>query len=136
MAIVVPSQGLEDILEYALNKTEPTEVKLKLFKNDLTPDADTVIGDFTESDIAGYDAGGKTLAGASWTVATATGTEGTFAEQTWTFTEAGSIYGYYVTNNAGTAVLWCERFTDAPHTFPSGGGTESITPAITIATAS
>ena len=136
MALVAPSQGLEIMLEGILNKTAPTDLKLKLFKNDLTPAVGTVIGDFTESDITGYTAGGKTLTGSSWTVSTDTATEGSFAEQEWTFTGAGSIYGYYITNNGGTAVIWAERFSDAPHTFPSGGGTEKITPKIQIATAS
>ncbi len=135
MALVAPSQGLEVMLEAIVNKTAPTNLKVKLFNNDLIPAAGTVIGNFTETDIAGYDAGGKTLTGASWTVGTNGDTEASFAEQEWTFTGAGSIYGYYITNNAGDKVIWAERFTDAPHVFPSGGGTEKITVKIQIDTA-
>lgn len=133
MSLVAPNQGKEVMLEAIVNKTAPTDVKLKLFKNDYTPVDGSVVGDFTEADIAGYSA--KTLTGASWTVGTNGDTEASFAEQEWTFTGAGSIYGYYITNNAGTKVIWAERFTDAPHTFPSGGGTEKVTVKIQIDTA-
>ncbi len=134
MPLVAPSQGKEIMVGAFVNKTAPTNLKLKLFKNDLTPAKATVIGDFTESDIAGYAA--KDLTGTNWTVATNGGdTLGSYAEQTWTFTGAGSIYGYYITNNDGSKVVWAERYTDAPHTFPSGGGTEKVTVKIQIATA-
>ena len=41
-----------------------------------------------------------------------------------------SVYGYFVTNNAGTVLLWAERFTDGPYNLPSGGGSIKITPSI------
>lgn len=129
MAIVVPHEGKKLLLEYMLNKTEPTEIKLKIFKNDITPNDNTVVGDFIETDIIGYFA--KTLAGANWTV---TNGVATFAEQIFTYTSGKTHYGYYVTNSDGTAVLWCETFDNA-HVFPSGGGSEKITPTITLTTA-
>jgi len=127
MALLVPDVGEVLLLSYALNKTAPgDDVKLKLFKNDYTPVEGSVVGDFTEADTAGYAA--ISLAKADWTVATNTGT--TTAEQpqkTFTLTGAGTHYGYYITDTAGTGLLWAERFSDAPHTIPSGGGTEKIT---------
>jgi hypothetical protein len=54
-------------------------------------------------------------------------TTASYPEQTFTMTAASTDYGVYITNNAGTQVLWAERFSDAPHTLPSGGGTEKIT---------
>ena len=126
MALLVPDVGEVLLLEYALNKTEPTEVKLKLFKNDYTPVEGSVVADFTESDGAGYAA--IVLAGANWTIATSVGvTTAEYAQQTFTLTGAITHYGYYITNNNGSQVLWAERFSDAPHTIPSGGGTEKIT---------
>ena len=126
MSLKVPDVGEVLLLEYALNKTEPTEVKLKIYTNDYTCVEGSVVGDFTEAVAAGYVA--IELAGASWTVATVTGTTtATYAQQTFTFTAASTNYGYYVTNNAGSQVLWAERFSDAPHTIPAGGGTEKIT---------
>ena len=127
MALVVPNVGEVLLLSYSLNKIAPgDDVKLKLFKNDVTPDEDTVIGGLTEADTAGYAA--IALAKADWTVASVG--DVTTAEQpqkTFTLTGAGSHYGYYITNTAGTGLLWAERFSDAPHSIPSGGGTEKIT---------
>ena len=126
-ALLVPDVGEVLLLSYSLNKISPgNDVKLKLFKNDYTPVEGSEIADFTEADTAGYAA--ISLAKADWTIATATGV--TTAEQpqkTFTLTGAGTHYGYYITDTAGTGLLWAERFSDAPHTIPSGGGTEKIT---------
>ena len=132
MALVVPDVGEVLLLSYALNKIAPgDDVRLKLFTNDETPDDDTVVGDLTEATAAGYDE--ITLAKANWTVETAVGgvTTASYAQQTFTFTAGSTNYGYYITDTAGTGLLWVERFTDAPHTIPGGGGTEKITPQIT-----
>lgn len=126
MALLVPDVGEVLLLSYALNKVEPTEVKLKLYTNDYTPVEGSVVGNFTEATAAGYAA--IVLAGASWTIATSVGvTTAEYAQQTFTLTAASTNYGYYITNNDGSQVLWAERFSDAPHTIPSGGGTEKIT---------
>ena len=126
MALLVPDVGEVLLLEYALNKTEPTEVKLKLYTNDYTPVEGSVVANFTEATAAGYAA--IVLAGASWTIASSAGvTTAEYAQQTFTFTAASTNYGYYITNNDGSQVLWAERFSDALHTIPSGGGTEKIT---------
>ncbi len=126
MALVVPDVGEVLLLSYALNKVPPNDFKLKLFTNDYTPVEESVVADFTECVAAGYAA--ITLTGTDWTIETATGV--TTAEQpqkTFTLTGASIDYGYYITNNDGSQVLWAERFSDAPHTLPSGGGTEKIT---------
>ena len=126
MALLVPDVGEVLLLSYALNKVAPLDVKLRLFTNNYTPVEASVLASFTEAVAAGYAA--ITLTGASWTIASAAGvTTAEYAEQTFTLTAASTDYGYYITNNAGTQVLWAERFTDAPHTIPSGGGTEKVT---------
>ncbi len=126
MALLVPDVGEVLLLSYALNKTEPTEVKLRLFTNNYTPVEGSVVGSFTEATAAGYAA--IELAGASWTIASSIGvTTAEYAQQTFTLTAASTNYGYYITNNDNSQVLWAERFSDAPHTIPSGGGTEKIT---------
>jgi len=127
MALLVPDVGEVLLLSYSLNKIAPGDsVKLKLFTNDYTPVEGSVVGDFTEADTAGYTA--IDLAKADWTVETATGTTTAAQPQkTFTLTGAGSHYGYYITDIAGTGLLWAERFTDAPHAIPAGGGTEKIT---------
>ena len=127
MTLLVPDVGEVLLLSYALNKIAPGDsVKLKLFKNDYTPVEGSVVASFTEADTAGYAA--IDLPKAGWTVETAVGvTTAAYAQQTFNLTGAGSHYGYYVTDIAGTGLLWAERFSDAPHTIPSGGGTEKIT---------
>ncbi|MBA7586569.1 hypothetical protein ES695_00105 [Candidatus Atribacteria bacterium 1244-E10-H5-B2] len=125
-ALVVPDVGEVLLLSYALNKVAATDVKLKLFTNDYTPVEGSVVANFTEAVAAGYTA--IELAGASWTIESDGGvTTATYAQQTFTFTAASTNYGYYITNNDGSQVLWAERFSDAPHNIPSGGGTEKIT---------
>jgi len=126
MALLVPDVGEVLLLSYALNKVAAADVILRLYTNDYTPVEGSVLASFTECTAAGYAA--ITLTGADWTIATVTGT--TTAEQpqkTFTLTAASTDYGYYITNGAGTQVLWAERFSDAPHNIPSGGGTEKIT---------
>ena len=122
MALVVPNEGKEQLLKILVNKESPSNVVLKLFRNNYNPVAGSKVGDFTESNTTGYVK--KTLTGASWTVV-----EGlaSYAQQTFTYTGGGTHYGYYITNNAEDTVLWAERFSDAPHTIPSGGGTEKVT---------
>jgi len=126
MALLVPDEGEVYLMSYMLNKVASADVKLCLYTNDYTPVEGSVYASFTEAVVAGYAR--ITLAGADWTIATNTGV--TTAEQpqkTFTLTAASTDYGYFVINNAGTKVLWAERFSDAPHTIPSGGGTEKIT---------
>ena len=131
--LLVPNVGEVLLLSYSLNKIAPGDtVLLKLFKNDYTPIERSVVVDFTEANTAGYSA--IALAKAGWTIATVEGVtedlDVTTAEQpqkTFTLTGAGSHYGYYITDEAETGLLWAERFSDAPHTLPDGGGTEKIT---------
>lgn len=133
MSLVVPNVGEVLMLKYALNHTAPGDPVLRLFVNDITPDDDTVVEDLTEATEAGYSA--ITLTGTEFTISTngSGDTVAEYAEQTFTFTEAATVYGYYVTDAAGTGLLWVERFSDAPHTFPSGGGNEVVTPKIEAA---
>ena len=129
--LVCPDVGEVLLLKYALNHTEATDVKLCLFKNDYTPVEGSDIEDFTECTADGYEA--KELTGTSFTVGNSGGTTtAEYAQQTFTLTGTSTDYGYYITNNAGTQVLWAERFSDAPHSIPSGGGTEKVTVKITL----
>ncbi len=126
MALKVPDVGEVLLLSYALDKVVPGNVFLRLFTNNYTPVEGSVYASFTEATAAGY--GEIELEGNDWTITTSTGvTTASFAQQTFTLTAASTNYGYYVVNNAKNQVLWAERYSDAPHTIPSGGGTEKIT---------
>jgi hypothetical protein len=136
MALLVPNVGEARLLTYTLKTNKPTYYYLRLFKNDYTPVEGSVIGDFTVANGTGY--GEATITNATdWTIETGGGgagvTTGTCAEKTFTWTADGcALYGYYVVDKTGSEeVLWAERFSDAPHTIPTGGGTQKVTLKIT-----
>lgn len=132
MALVVSDISEQAILSLLLGATtNPGSQVLKLFKSSSTvPNESTVLSDFIEATQAGYS--DKILNGTNWVIASASGTTtATYPEQTFTFTEAASIYGYYiVTSEQSPRLLWAERFTSAPFTLPASGGTIAITPKI------
>lgn len=111
--LIVPHEGDEVLAARMVNKSAPDDCVLRLFTNDLTPTADNVLADFTECTDGSYAA--ITLTGASWSVATAGSvTAALYAIQTFNFAGSVNVYGYYVTDNAGTKVLFCERLNNAP----------------------
>jgi len=132
MPIISPDAGEALLLSYMLNKTPPANVRLHLFTSPTTaPTESILLSDITEAADASYVA--PALAGASWTITTTSGvTTASYPEVTFTFAGAQSVFGYYVTDGANTTVLWIERFSGAPFTLPSGGGTIAITPKITL----
>jgi hypothetical protein len=131
MTLTAPTVGETKLLEYLVNKTATTNLVLHLYKNNPTISDATVYADLTEANEAGYAA--ITLTGASWTITSPGGLgTATYAEQTFTFTTAASIYGYYMTSTTASQLLWLEKFSGAPFTLPSGGGTIGITPKVTL----
>lgn len=127
MSLLVPNVGETLMLKLILNNATQGDVKLHLYSNDVTPaEADTVASYTLVTDPAA-----KTLTGSSWDTSTTAGTA-SYAQQIFTYSGAGTAYGYVVTDNAGTTLLWAERFSDGAYTIPSGGGTIKITPTISI----
>jgi len=134
MALLVPDVGEVELLKRMLNFSATGDVQLYLYTSNTTPAEADVVGSYTLSTVAG----GTTvlvLTGTNWTVVTSTGTTtGSHAQVTFTYTGAeASIYGYVITNAAGTTLLWAERFTDGPYAIPAGGGSVKITPQIQLA---
>lgn len=129
MAITFSLVGKDESLKRLLNYSATGNLVLRLFSNNKTPTAADVVGDYTECTGSGYSA--ITLTGASWTIGTVDGhEEADYAEQTFTITGALTVYGAYLTNTAGTVLIGAERFSDAPHVFSTGGGTEKVTTKI------
>lgn len=108
-------------------------VKIHLFKNNVTLSRTTVIGSLTESTYTGYAA--QTLNGA---------TDGGIDVNNWdtwswpvkTFQQTGAsasetAFGYYVTDSAGTTLLWGENFT-TPQVFTNSGDGFTITPTFSF----
>lgn len=132
MAIVVPNSIEEVIAQYILTTAD---LKLRLYSNNYAPAENAVIASFTEVTGGGYAA--KTLSSGSWTITIGNPTEGVYAAQTFSFTGtiggSGVVYGYYVTNTAGTTLYWAESLPSAVNPFTPGNGSYvRITPRFQV----
>ena len=136
MTLVVPNVGEVVAINAVTGKTAATTLTLRLFSNNATPTSTTVAGDLTEVAGGGYAA--IALTAANWVTTGGSPTSSAYPEQTFTFTGAtdspGTIYGYYLTNAAGTLLL-AERLA-ATFTPASSGDTVKVTPTITLASVS
>jgi hypothetical protein len=132
MTLLVTNEGAQELLRRGLGYSATGDLKLRLFKNDMTPAKANTTASYTQADFTGYAE--KTLTGTNWTVTNANPAAGSFAEQTFT-SSAGSqnqpVYGYYVVNSAGTIVVFAERFTDGPYTITNNGDAIKVTPNFT-----
>jgi len=141
MALVVPAAGEAEMLERIVgNPTQTTNgnVHIHLYKNDYTPVEGSVLGDFTELvDATDQNYALKPLTAASWSPSSSNPTVMEYTQQTWTFLGIPDnfipVYGYFVTADNDTTLLWAERFTDAPYNIPETGGSVSITPKLELA---
>jgi hypothetical protein len=130
MAIAVPDIAETLLLKYIVGLVAPGSPVIHLYSNDLTPAEATTIGNFTEVNVAGYNA--KTLTSTYWTVSTLSNTTTAYySQETFSFTTGANVYGYYVTDTSA-ALLWCERFTGAPFAIPTGGGSIALASRITL----
>ena len=158
MALMVGDRADREILYRMLGSSVSTNntgclgdtLVLRLMKQALVPsksDSKTRIIQATGSGYAYIP-----LAPTSWTIITSNPGTGdssiaSYAQQTFTFTGADSISGYYLTcvkaRTSGTTaptaptagvsdsiLMWCEKFSDGPYIIPAGGGTLKITPRI------
>lgn len=123
--IVVPDAGAIELLNKTLLSALAVadDYSLRLYRNDYTPVAGSVLASFLEATFAGYFR--HTLLRSGWgapsIVAGRARVEYTASVTDWTCT-AGSqtIYGYYVVAPASGAVAWAERFTDPVNLAASG----------------
>lgn len=89
---------------------------LKLFKNDVIPNVGTILADLVEADFTGYAAS----AAITWSVPVlgddglyrVIGDNKSFIAGS-PLTVPNTIYGYYVTNGAGTVLLFAERYANS-----------------------
>jgi hypothetical protein len=126
MAIVVPNNSEIFLLKYLLNIEEVDDPVLKLFSNDITPSETTVLGDFTETTDPSYSP--ATLVAINWTISTVEGIAvAEYPQLTFTFSTSADIYGYFVTNNAETELLWALR-SACVNSLPISGGNIFVTP--------
>ena len=135
MPLFSPNEGEVVLLQYMVNLASSNNPILRLYTNDIntlvSPNSGITNSQFTEASAAGYTA--MVLAGSLWTTTLSGGVAtAVYSAQTFSFTTAASVYGYYVTNNGGTKCLWTEKFSGAPFTLPSSGGQISIAPRVAL----
>ena len=115
MALIVPDLGEIELLTKLLINTADTEdYILRLYKNNYTPIAATVIGSFTEADFTNYAE--KTIARSDWATPSTVSNkaESSVATQSWTCgVTTNTIYGYYVVGATSGVCLWAEEFAAA-----------------------
>lgn len=129
MALVIPNNGEGDALDAFVGKTLPSTLVLRIYGSNTTPAETDTAASYTEFSATGYSA--IVLTAASWTTTEGAPSSTAYAQQTFTMTGAGDAYGYYMTRNTGGRIAVAERFTGAPFSIPSGGGTIKVTPQIT-----
>lgn len=99
---------------------------MHLYNNNKTPAETDQIAQYTETTASNYT--GVLLAGTQWTVASgvSVGATATYAQQSFNFSSADTIYGYFVTSTSKAVLLWAELFTGGPFTLPGSGGTIAV----------
>lgn len=131
--LLIPDTGerfLLGKLQFALNQS----CELRLYKNDITPTALSVLGDFLECNFSGY--GSRSLVnkwGPPFTRPDGRAQIET-ATQTWQGTGAGvenTVFGYYVTALNGQFLLWAQRGPE-PKLIGAGGSSYLVTPRFTF----
>lgn len=118
--MIITTAARNQALSYLLAKdTTVKTLTLRLFSNNIAISDTTIATELTEvSTTNGYAP--IALSGSSWT-ASVTGSNLSYPTQTWTFTgPSGNIYGYYVTNSAGT-LMFAETFPSGPYNVQSNG---------------
>jgi len=106
-------------------------VVLRLYKNNVTPDEDSVFADFDEANFSGYAEevpafGAASIVGHKGKIVDGAARE--FIHNGGA--TANTIYGYYVVDDATSKVLWAERFS-APQAVANNGDKITITLAFT-----
>lgn len=126
--IVIPDVGAVELLGKTLKDALVTDesYSLRLFRNDYTPGASTVLGNFLESSFDGYFR--RDLERALW--ATPDIVDGkarsvyTVNPIVWTCGLVGqTVYGYYVVAPSTARVVWCQRF-ETPRLLVTGNTLE------------
>ncbi len=129
MAVQISSDGAEAILKALTGVSTTTEtLKLKLYTNNFTPTALSVLADFTEATGGGYAE--KSLSASAWTM---TGNAISTTPQLFTFTgSVGSVYGYYLVGATSGKLIASEKFTSGPFNVAANGDKITVTATISV----
>jgi len=136
MPLVVPNDGELVLLRMMLKDASNSDTfLLRLYKNNYTPDQNSVLSSFTEADFTNYTQ--ATIARGDWSAPSTSGGSGstTAAQKSWTCgASTNTVYGYYVVDSGSSKVLWAEKFS-VPRALINGD-TINLNPAFTLSSAS
>ena len=131
MPLTVPNCAEDIILQYILNKSEPEDLIIRLYSNDISPDRTDVIDTYVEVTGGGYAA--INLTPESWDISLDNPTQAGHRQVTFTFTGSiGNVYGYYIARETGGELMWAERFSNGPYNIQNNGDEIRVTPKITL----
>jgi hypothetical protein len=120
MDLLFPDNGLV----YQLTQILTTNVKYRLFANNVTPTLNDTLATYTEASFAGYAAVSQNWS--NFTINGVANHQGYALAPPVTFTNTSgstqTVYGYYVTDDLNTTLLAAARFDGAPISIPTGTG--------------
>jgi hypothetical protein len=131
MAVVFTNAAETVALKAFLNQTAGETLVLRLYSDDQTPAKTDVAADYTEVTGNGYSS--KTLTPGTFTFTDGDPSTAAYPQQTFGFTgAAGNVYGYYVTQETSGALMFANRFSNAPINIANNGDEIRITLTITL----
>lgn len=139
MALLVPNVGEDKMIKLIVNGTTAAStgecLVLRLFSSNTTPASSMTLADYTEAAFTGYAA--VTMSSGSWTITAGAPTSAAQTAAT-TFTCSAttsvSVYGYYLSQETSSILMWSERFSDGPYTIANSGDKIIITAQLTLST--
>ncbi len=137
MALVLPDQGLPDLLDWMIRRTggDPPDLVFTLWTNDITPTQATVFTDLTRASFTGFFEMVMTRAG--WTAPAIVSDQAVSTWKTaptnWTLTALPvTVYGWAAYNPGTLKLVIVERF-DTPRALAIGD-TIGVLPQMTLST--
>ena len=127
MSLVLVNQGESGVLTAFFAQA----LHLRLYTNNYTPVQATTEAAVTEASGNGYAA--AALTGGSWTLSGSSPTQAAYAQQVFTFTGAlGNVYGYYVTRDSDSKLMFAELFSNGPYNIQNNGDQIKVTLQFTL----
>ncbi len=126
MAGVFPYEGMERAWGLIAGTLVPHTLFLQLYRNDVTPDVDTVNGDLTQISDTGYSS--ITLSTGTWVInSTGDVTTLSYPQQTFSITVGTqTVYGFMVIDGTTNALVFVQRAT-TPIVLDPGGTDVKVT---------
>jgi hypothetical protein len=132
MTMKIVDAGLQRKLTDLASAWNSTKLKLHLYKSNTTPTTSSTVGSFTECDFAGYAA--QDISGWAYDTVSAHVADMTASANTFTRSTTGTaqnVYGYFVTDQAGTTLYFAELDPSGPRVLTNSGDSYTVNPKMT-----